>query len=626
MLFNKESTFPKYDVIVIGGGLSGLTAASLLAKKGLHTAVIDKSYNPGGSCGTFKRDNVIFDQGASMMFGFGEKGFNSHRFVMNCLEEPIDIIKHEALYCVNYMGHRIVFWPDVQLFAEELAGIFPSEKENIIRFYKDLGKMYQHVMVENPAFSTPDEVEPAIGLRQLLSHPVSYAKFLGLMNRSAESLLSKYFKDPAIFKFFDKLTSTYCYTTVEETPAVLAAVMFVDNHVGGSFYPAGSTVFVPGRLEKVIEENGGDMILEKEVVRILFAEGKPSGVELLSGEKIYADNLIYSGTVWNLYDGLIEKKYLEKERIDWARKLVPTYPSVVLYAYVDKSVITENTLPIEMLVGNPDKIDESEVTVYIYSIDDASLCPKDGHVVVAIGPTFDNWDSKDLSEYKAHKEKEKARLILVLEKRFPGFQKAIRYSEIASPKTLTRYANKYHGSVAGPKQMIGQHMFNRLHTKSEWDTLYYCGESTVMGTGTPTVTVSGLSAANAILRKKGIEPFVFKKDMKNYVNIVERNCGPEVLNLNYPEDVRVMMSKASRCQYCEDAACMKNTSLDIRGMMRRVTVGNTAGAKKIINAYHAQNPTSTEISESQNACIMGARYGNPVEIAAIASFLTNKSS
>jgi len=148
----------------------------------------------------------------------------------------------------------------------------------------------------------------------------------------------------------------------------------------------------------------------------------------------------------------------------------------------------------------------------------------------------------------------------------------------------------------------------------------------VMGTGTPTVTVSGLSAANAILRKKGIEPFVFKKDMKNYVNIVERNCGPDVQNLNYPEDVRVMMSKASRCQYCEDAACMKDTSLDIRGMMRRVTVGNTAGAKKIINAYHAQNPTSTEISESQNACIMGARYGNPVEIAAIASFLTNKSS
>ncbi len=42
-----------YDVIVIGGGLSGLTAASLLAKRQLSVAVVEKSYNPGGSCGIF---------------------------------------------------------------------------------------------------------------------------------------------------------------------------------------------------------------------------------------------------------------------------------------------------------------------------------------------------------------------------------------------------------------------------------------------------------------------------------------------------------------------------------------------------------------------------------------------
>ena len=111
----------QYDVIVIGGGLSGLTAASLLAKRGVHVAVIDKSYTPGGSCGIFKRNNIIFDQGAAMLYGFGEKGFNSHRFVFNCLEEPIDVINHDLLYCVNFKGKRIRFWPDIDMFAEELA-------------------------------------------------------------------------------------------------------------------------------------------------------------------------------------------------------------------------------------------------------------------------------------------------------------------------------------------------------------------------------------------------------------------------------------------------------------------------------------------------------------------------
>ena len=39
-----------YDAILIGGGLSGLTAASLLAKKGLHVAVVEKSVKaPAGS-------------------------------------------------------------------------------------------------------------------------------------------------------------------------------------------------------------------------------------------------------------------------------------------------------------------------------------------------------------------------------------------------------------------------------------------------------------------------------------------------------------------------------------------------------------------------------------------------
>ena len=69
-----------YDVVVTGAGIAGLTAAALLAKRGLRVAVIDNNYSPGGSCGVFKRRNTTFDQGSAMLFGFGEHGFNSHRF------------------------------------------------------------------------------------------------------------------------------------------------------------------------------------------------------------------------------------------------------------------------------------------------------------------------------------------------------------------------------------------------------------------------------------------------------------------------------------------------------------------------------------------------------------------
>ncbi|NLT14825.1 MAG: NAD(P)-binding protein, partial [Clostridiales bacterium] len=569
----------EYDVIIIGGGLSGLTAGSLLAKRKLKVAVIDKSYNPGGSCGVFKRGNVTFDQGAAMLYGFGENGFNAHRFVFNCLEEPIDMIRHELLYCVNFEGRRIRFWADIDQFVEELVEVFPSEQDGIRRFYRDMLIMYRHVMVETPSYMTADETAPGNALKSMFKHPVSYVRFLGLLNKSAKHLLDRYFSDPEIFKFFDKLTSTYCYTTVEESPAVLAAVMFVDNHVGGSYYPAGSTLFLPGKLEKVIEENGGDMLLEHETVSIFFENNKPAGVLLDNGEKIKAPYIIYSGTVWNLYGKLISSVFTSENRISWALSQVPTYPSVVLYAVVDREVIPEYIAPIEMLVGTPDRLDESEVTAYILSIDDRTLCGEDEHTVVAIGPTFESWDTEE-PDYKSKKQMEQERLIAVLDKRFPGFAQSVRYAEVATPRTIERYTLKNGGAVAGPKQMLGQHMFRRLHTRTEWDNLFCCGESTVMGTGTPTVTTSGLSAANALLKKLGKEPYTYRKGMQNYVRIVDKPFTADRLFEAYDEPARAVMCEAMRCRLCEHPSCTKGEPTDVRGIMRRVVAGNFAGARK----------------------------------------------
>ena len=108
-----------YDVIVIGSGISGLTAASLLAKRNLKVCVVEAQNKPGGSCGIFKRKDVVFEQGAAMIYGFNEKGFSPHRFVFNALEEPIDIIKHNALYAINYGEHRIIFYEDIDKFIND---------------------------------------------------------------------------------------------------------------------------------------------------------------------------------------------------------------------------------------------------------------------------------------------------------------------------------------------------------------------------------------------------------------------------------------------------------------------------------------------------------------------------
>ena len=523
---------------------------------------------------------------------------------------------------MNFKGRRIKFWADVDQFAEELADLFPNEKININRFYHDMLTMYRHVMVEVPSYNTADETDPKVALKSMLKHPISYIRFLGYLNKSARSLLEKYFTDPEIFKFFDKLTSTYCYATLTEAPAVLAAVMFVDNHVGGSYYPAGSTLFLPGKLEKVIEENGGDMFFQGEAVSIIFKNGKPAGVKLNDGSELFAPDIIYSGTVWNLYGKLIDPAYSTQKKREWAQKQAPTYPSVVLYAVVDQNVIPEDTAPIEMLVGNPDKLDESEVTAYILSIDDRTLCAQDEHTIIAIGPTFEAWKDLDRNSYMLKKKREQDRLIAVLEKRFPGFSQAVRYAEVATPKTIERYNMKNGGAVAGPKQMLGQHMFKRLHTRTEWDNLFCCGESTVMGTGTPTVTTSGLSAANALLKKLGKEPFVYREGMTNYVRLVNKPFTPDRLYETYDEPERTVMRQALRCRLCEHPSCTSGDATDIRGIMRRVAVGNFLGAKK---CWLKAPVDQVKLEYYEGSCICALENGDAIHAREIISYLAEAS-
>ncbi len=612
---------PKYDVAVIGAGLSGLTCASLLAKRGLKVAVIDKNFKPGGSCGIFKRDLSTFEQGTSMLYGFGKKGFNPHYFLFNCLEEQINILKHDILYSVIYDGKKIRFWEDTERFSEELAALFPSQLENLKKFYRDFKKMYYNVMIENPAYEAPDETNLKLALKKFARHPLSYAKFMSFLNKNTKELLEKYFDDPEIFKFFNKLTSTYCYTTVEETPAILSAIMFVNNHEGGSFFPAGSTLFLTGILEKVIEENDGEMIYEQEVKEIVIEGKKATGVRLEDGRVIETASTVYSGTVWNLYDVLIDKKYSSEERRNWAKNIIPTYSSVVFFATVDSDVIPEGTTPVEMIIGNPDSIDETEITVYIHSIDDKTLCPENRHVIVAIGPSFKNWpdfrDSKYRTEdYLLKKEKEINRMLDVLEKNYPGFRKGLKFAEISSPTTIERYTLKNKGCVAGPKQSIGQHMFRRLHIRTEWENLYCCGESTTMGTGSPAVTVSGISAANAILKKAAKQQFFYKPGMRNYVNFMDKPVTFEKIYSTFPSDKREIMQLSSKCLFCENPVCSKELLLDIRGIIRRAATGNFKGSLKIIERFKqvGSSISDSALQKAEKNCVRNNTASEPVEI------------
>ncbi|MGB9685562.1 MAG: FAD-dependent oxidoreductase [Rectinema subterraneum] len=613
-------------VMVIGAGLSGLAAAALLAKRGLEVSVYEHAHQPGGSSGAFKRGNTIFDVGSAMMFGFGSSGFNPHFMLFNEIEEDIEVIRHPAMYRIHFNGKRVIFHNDVESFLGALAELFPKEIGNIRRFYARLEYLYTNVIMKDPSLISPSEI-PAREMGQKFKHdPLTTLSMLPLLYGNATSLLRRYTKSEEVMQFFDKLTSTYSYITMKETPAIMAVTMFVENYRSGSYYIHGSTQVYVGKLEKAIEKYGGTLHYGATVHKLEIDGGRIRRAILEDGSAVEADYYVYSGTVWNLYGSLLSPpEAVPRKLTKKAAATVPTPASIVLYAVVKKSAFPADIGPIEMLVRDTDRLTESEITLYIPTIDDPALSGNpQHHVVLAIGPSFRSWPKPEeligtdekaaraRAHYEEAKREEAERIIDYLDSYFPGFRENLVYQEIGSPTTIERYTLKNGGSVAGPKQMVGQALMQRQHAATFWPNLLCCGESTTMGTGTPAVVISGISAADVILRAEGLEEFRYSRDLGHVTEI----AAPP------PEYAASGFRKlGTMCLWCESDSCRAAcpSDIDIRGVLRRLYCDNIEGAAALIPYAESGLPMCAGcVSQAcVSACVRTLELGSPVPIPSI---------
>ena len=615
-----------YDVVVIGAGLGGMTAASLLAKRGLSVLMIEQQGKPGGSCTSFRRGGVTFDVGTAMLYGFGERGFKPFRFLFNELEEPVEVVAHATLARMTFEGQPVTFWPDIERFLQELDRLFPEEHDGLRAFYRDLYAMYENIVLKNEVIVPPSEFSPRQGLRSLLSGPLQTLKMLKLLDTSVRSLLDRYFTSQAVINFFDKLCSAYCYTTSDETPAVLAATMFIDNHIGGVYYPAGGAQMLPNKLEKAFERLGGQVLYHTLVDEILIRDGRAYGVRLANGVEIQAERVIANATVWNLYGKLVRPEHIPPERLAWVRGLVPTFPSMTLYLVVDRAALPADVLPWEVFIENRAVIDSSDLTLYVNALVDETLGPPGKLVITAIAPNLEPWPGPGSAEdhsaaYFAQKRAQAQRMLDQIEQHFPGFGSHIETLIVGTPTTIERYLLKNGGAVGGPKNMLGQHMLRRLHAKSEWKNLYVCGDSTVMATGAPATVVSGVGAANRVLgdlRKPGYDS---RKFPRQFVEFVETPYSRRAVGGDEPVTLASAALLAAECQGCQEPACVRDcpAAIDIPGVLRRMEAGNFTGA---VRELHLRSPfgglcgTACPAGQlCERHCYRRSFAGQPVRIA-----------
>ncbi len=492
------------DVIIIGSGIGGLTAAALLQERGFSTLTIEKNAYPGGSCASFHRKGYTFDIGASVFYGFSDDDrqgtLNLHSRIFRRLGVSVPTIPDPVQIHYHLPGELdVAVHYNQEKFLSELSRRFPHEADGIGRFYRELESVYD-ILSALPAGSLEDIVHIA---RVGGSFP---GKTIALAVKTLQSMgltARKYIRDPELLRFIDIESYSWAVQDAVSTPLVNAGICLADRHHGGINYPLGGSGAIPAALCEGIAKFGGKILYNSNVEEIVVRNGRAEGVRLSDGEVLAAKSVISNATIWDTCNRLLKDA---RYRISDSRFLrAPSW--FQMYLGVDAGVVPEGFDVHHVLVDDWNSYDEPGGTLYFSapSILDPSLAPEGRHVIHAfVTDETSRWQHLDRnsSGYRKAKENYAARLLRRTEKILPGLSDAVELRVLATPLTHERYLNRFKGSY-GPLLHPGQNVLRKPQNRTAVGNLYAVGDSTFPGQGVIAVTYSGVSCASYIARRLG---------------------------------------------------------------------------------------------------------------------------
>jgi prolycopene isomerase len=495
----------EWDVIVIGSGIGGLVTATQLAVKGAKVLVLERYLIPGGSAGYFERAGYRFDVGASMMFGFGDRGTtNLLTRALEAVDRPLETIPDPVqihYHLPNGLDPKV--HRDYEAFLEELIAYFPHEREGIRRFYDECWKVFNCLN----AIELLSLEEPRYLMRVFFQNPTACLGLAKYLPMNAGDYARKWIRDPNLLKFID--IECYCWSVVpaDLTPMINAGMVFSDRHYGGINYPKGGVGKIAQNLAEGLEHHNGVIRYKARVTQILQEKGRAVGVKLATGENFRAKRIVSNATRWDTFEKLLPSDQIPASEQRWQRRYRKAPSFLSLHLGVKSEGLPPDTECHHILLEDWERMEAEEGTIFVSipTLLDPSLAPANHHIIHAFTPSWiETWQGLSTADYQARKEAAAERIIQRLEKIFPNLSLHLDYQEVGTPRTHRRFLGREDGTY-GPipvRKLPG--LLGMPFNRTAIPGLYCVGDSTFPGQGLNAVSFSGFACAHRIAVDLGL--------------------------------------------------------------------------------------------------------------------------
>ncbi len=491
---NKETK----KVIIIGGGVAGLSAGIYALLAGFEAEIYEKNAIPGGECIGWNRKGYHIDNCIHWLTGT-KKGTELYDVwkTVGALDDDMKYAPINSFYTSTYNGQKVTLWNDLKRTQEELIALSPEDEEEIKKFI-------QYVEYSKQCLFPAKKPMEMWGVKDYINMGKNMMDFPKVMKEFGSISLEEYskrFKHPLLQHMMcDYLPKSYCTYSFLVSYATMAD--------GNGNIPMGASLQMSLRMEKKYKDMGGRICYNKNVKKIKIAKKMATGIELEDGSSIEGDYIIPTVDTHLLFNTLITKEYMPKELREAydAPKAYPATSGFQVAFAVDTSLNEGETIfiDIEPICVGSRSFDRMYVKSYGYD----SIFVRDEKTVIQTCITqsdedYKFWKSLSHEEYKTTKAKLSEEVKIRIEKAFPKFAGNMEFLDAWTPLTYERYCNAYHGSYMS---FVTTSMGKQIKMKGKLKgikNLYVAGQWTNSPGGLPVAVASGKFAIQRILKKQG---------------------------------------------------------------------------------------------------------------------------